>query len=130
MKEVSSEEFCHIKDQIIEYLVKTAKLSGIQKKLTCFMCNRQTRDNKHNIKDCVQNVDVFIQVDGSLRYTKGTGWPLNTCVKGAHLHQTYAELVDCVMKGNGGTEVVKKFERLGGEGATPCPQCGDVFPTH
>ena len=51
-------------------------------------------------------------------------------MKGIHLHQTYAELLECATNGDGGTKVIEEFEKLEEEGATPCPQCGHVFPTH
>ena len=86
------------------------------------MCERQSRDNKHNIKDCIHNVEVSMGRDGSLHYAKGKGRALNTCVKGAHIHQTYAKLVDCYKKGDGGIEVIEEFERLEEQGAVPCPQ--------
>ena len=95
------------------------------------MCNRKARDNKHDIQDCFQIVEVSLREGGNLEFTKGTGKkPLNLSVKGAHTHQMYTELVDCITNGDGGTDVVKEFERLEGEGATPCQECGDVFPTH
>ena len=51
-------------------------------------------------------------------------------MKGAHTHQTYAELLKCAINGDVGTQVIKEFEKLAEKGATPCPRCGDMFPTH
>ena len=71
MKRTSDEEVRDIEDHVIEYLLEMVKIPSIQKKLLCFVCNRKSRDNKHDIQDCVQNVEVFVQEDGSLRYIKG-----------------------------------------------------------
>ena len=131
MKNARDEEVRNIEDQIIDYLIETAKLPRNQTQLCCFMCNRKARDNKHDIQDCFQIVEVSLKEDGNLEYTKVTGKkPLNLCVKGAYTHQTYTELVDCITKGDGGTEVVREFERLEREGANPCCECGNVFRIH
>ena len=103
---------------------------GLQEQLTCFVCNRKSQDNSHNIKGCFGIVEVILQDDGSLRYIQGKGKLLNTCVRGKHFHQTYEGMVKCVENGDGGAAVVKGFEELEKEGSKPCPKCGDVFPTH
>ena len=130
MERVGSEEVCFIEDKIIEYLAMKAKPVSLQEQLTCFVCNRHSQENKHNIKVCFETVEVILQDDGSLRYVQGRGKLLNTCVRGGHLHQTYDGMIRCVENGNGRVVVVKGFEELEKEGATPCPKCGDIFPTH
>ena len=131
MKNAREEDVQNIEDQIIDYLIETAKLPRNQTQLCCFVCNRKARDNKHDIQDCFQIVEVSLKEDGNLEYTKGTGKkPPNLCVNGAHTHQTYVELVDCITKEDGGTEVVREFKRLEREGATRCCKCGDAFSTH
>ena len=97
---------------------------------TCFVCSRQAWGLNHNVKDCIQIVDVSLQLDGWLQYIKGTGRPLNTCVKGTHAHQTYEEQLVCATDGDGGFKAIEKFRELEDQGVTPCPRCGDVFPTH
>ena len=44
--------------------------------------------------------------------------------------QTYADQLECATNGDGGFTVIKVFVELERKGATPCPWCGDVFPTH
>ena len=73
MTNTSDEEIRNIEHHIIEYLVKMAKSPSIQKKLTCFVCNRKSWDNKHNIQDCVQNVEVSIQGDRKFWVCQGAG---------------------------------------------------------
>ena len=92
-----------------------------RKRKTCFVCGRQGRGLNHNVKDCIQIVDVSLQLDGWLQYVKGTGRPLNTCVKGTHTHQTYREQLVCATDGDGGFKAVKKFKELEDQGVTPCP---------
>ena len=130
IKNADPKEVCDIEDRIGEYLVESAKTPSKQRLLTCFVCGRQARGNSHNIKDCIQIADVSLQVDGQMRYAKATSRPLNTCVKGFHSHQTYADQLECATNGDGRFAVIREFMKLEGEGATPCSQCGDVFPTH
>ena len=55
---------------------------------------------------------------------------MNNCVRGFHTHQSYPEQLECATNGDGGFVIAEEFARLKAKGATPCPQCGDVFPTH
>ena len=130
VKKVSPKVVHNIEDRIIKYLVETTKMPINRRPLTCFVCDRRARGNSHNIKDCIQIADVLMRADGSLGYTKGSGRPLNTCVKGVHLHQTYAKQLECATKGHSPIQVIKEFEKLERKGATPCSWCGNVFPTH
>ena len=130
MKRAEPEEVCNIEDKVIEYLNESARASTSQVRTTCFVCGRQARGHNHNVKDCIQIVDVSLQANGQLRYVKATGRALNTCVRGSHAHQTYADQLACATNGDGGFATVEKFRELEGPGATPCPQCGDVFPLH
>ena len=130
IKKADPEEVCDIEDQIGKYLVKSAKTPSKERPITCFVCGRQAGGNSHNIKDCIQIADVSLQVNGQMRYAKAMSSPVNTCVKGFHSHQTYANPLECATNGDGGFAVIRKFVKLEGEGATPCPWCGDVFPMH
>ena len=65
-----------------------------------------------------------------MRYVKSTGRALDTCVRGSHTHKTYVDQLACTTNGDGGFAAVVKFRELESQGATPCPQCGDVFPSH
>ena len=91
MKRASSEEVCNIEDHIGEYLSETLKPPGPQRTVNCFVCGRQARGSNHNIKDCIQIVEVSLQGNGRLRYAKAAKKPLNNCVKGFHTHQSYEE---------------------------------------
>ena len=130
MKKAGPTEVCNIEDRIGQYLTKTLKPSGIQRTLNCFVCSQQARGSNHNIKDCLQIAEVSLHGDGNLRYTKLMGRPLNICVKGFHIHQTYEEQEKCANSGDGGYLTISEFGMLEKKGATPCPSCGDVFPTH
>ena len=130
MKRASAEEVRNIEDHISEYLSETLKGSSERRMLNCFVCDRQARGSNHNIKDCIQIDEMSLQTDRHLRYAKATNKPLNNCVRGFHTHQSYVEQLECATNGDGGLEMVKEFARLEEKGATPCPQCGDVFPTH
>ena len=130
MKRANSEEVRNIEDHISEYLSETLKVPSERRMLNCFVCGRQARGNNHNIKDCIQIAEVSRQVNRHLWYAKATKKPLNNCVRGFHTHQSYEELLECAMNGDGGFAMSKEFVRLEEKGATSCPQCGDVFPTH
>ena len=130
MKRASAEEVRNIEDRIGKYLSETLKGSSERRMLNCFVCNRQARGSNHNIKDCIQIGEVSLQTDGHLRYAKATNKPLNNCVRGFHMHQNYVEQLECATNGDGGFVIAKEFARLKAKGATPCPQCGDVFSTH
>ena len=130
MKRASAEEVRNIEDHIGEYLSETLKGPSEQRTLNCFVCNRQARGSNHNIKDCIQIAKVSLQTNGHLRYTKATNKPLNNCVRGFHMHQSYMEQLECATNGDGRFVIAEEFARFEAKGATPCPQCGDVFPTH
>ena len=130
MKRADPEEVRNIKDQVIKYLNESARGSTSWTRTTCFVCGRQSRGYNHNVKDCIQIVDVSLQANGQMRYAQASGRPLNTCVRGSHAHEMYAEQLACATNGEGRFATVEKFRELEGQGATPCPQCGDVFPSH
>ena len=130
MKKTDPEEVRNIENKVIEYLNESATGSTNRMQIICFVCNRQARGNNHNIKDCIQIVDVSLRANGQMRYVKGMGRPLNTCMRGSHAHHTYANQLERATNGDGGFAVVEKFMELEGQGATPCLRCGDVFPTH
>ena len=130
MKKVDPEEGRNIENKVIEYLNESAKGSTSQMQTICFVRSRQARGNNHNIKDCIQIVDVSLQENGWMQYVKVTGIPLNTCVRGSHVHQMYADQLACAKNGDSRFTAVETFRELEGQGATPCPQCGDVFPLH
>ena len=69
MKEASAEEVNDIENQVIEYLIEVAKTPANRRPLKCFVCGRKARGNSHNIKDCIEIVDVSMQVNESLCYT-------------------------------------------------------------
>ena len=130
MKKVDPKEVCNIQDKVIEYLNKSATGSTSRTRTTCFVCGRQARGHNHNVKDCIQIVDVSLQANGQMQYAKATGRPLNTCVRGSHVHQMYVDQLACAADGDSGFAAVKGFRELEGQSATPCPLCGDVFPLH
>ena len=121
MKRADPEEVRNIEDKVIEYINESAQGTTSQNRTTCFVCGRLSRGHNHNVKDCIQIVDVLLQADGQLRYTKESGRVLNTCVRGFHTHSTYVDQLACAINGDGGFATVEKFRKLESRGATPCP---------
>ena len=98
MKRADPEEVHNIKDKVIEYLNESARGTTSRIHMTCFVCGWQARGHNHNVKDCIQIVDVSLQANGQLRYAKGSGRVLNNCVRGFHTHQTYADQLACATR--------------------------------
>ena len=91
MNRVNPEEVRNIEDKVIEYMNESAQATTSRNCTTCFVCSQLFRGHNHNVKDCIQIVDVLLQANGQLRYTKGSERVLNTCVKGFHTHSMYAD---------------------------------------
>ena len=71
------------------------------------------------MKDCFQIVDVSRQVNGQMWYVKSTGRSLDTCVRGSHAHQMYADQLACATNRDSRFATVEKFRELESQGATP-----------
>ena len=73
LKRADPGEVREIEDKVIEYLNEVASESHSRKQKTCFVCGRQARGLNHNVKDCIQIVDVLCNWMGSCNTLKEQG---------------------------------------------------------